>query len=102
MLGRSELNKCCVGDAQGGMTQMRFQPRQGRLLAAAAENVVSIFDVESETCVHTLQVRVGVFGGGVTEQGFAGVKGTVLLCGEGVCGGRDEVVIGGGWCSLRG
>lgn len=41
---------------QGGMTQMRFQPRQGRLLAAAAENVVSIFDVDSETCVHTLQV----------------------------------------------
>lgn len=41
---------------QGGMTQMRFQPRQGRLLAAAAENVVSIFDVETETCVHTLQV----------------------------------------------
>ena len=35
---------------------MRFQPRQGRLLAAAAENVVSIYDVESETCVHTLQV----------------------------------------------
>lgn len=43
---------------QGGMTQMRFQPRQGRLLAAAAENVVSIFDVETETCVHTLQVFV--------------------------------------------
>lgn len=35
---------------------MRFQPRQGRLLAAAAENVVSIFDVDSEMCVHTLQV----------------------------------------------
>jgi hypothetical protein len=39
------------------MTQIRFQPRQGRLLAAAAENVVSILDVESETCVHSLQVR---------------------------------------------
>jgi hypothetical protein len=35
---------------------MRFQPRQGRLLAAAAENVVSILDVESETCVHSLNV----------------------------------------------
>lgn len=31
-----------------------------------------------------------------------GVKGMVLLCGEGVCGGWDEVVIGGGWCSLWG
>jgi hypothetical protein len=38
------------------MTQTRFQPRQGRLLAAAAENVVSILDVESETCIHSLQV----------------------------------------------
>jgi hypothetical protein len=38
------------------MTQIRFQPRQGRLLAAAAENVVSILDVESETCLHSLQV----------------------------------------------
>ncbi|KAG0605882.1 hypothetical protein M758_9G095200 [Ceratodon purpureus] len=46
----------CTRVFKGGMTQMRFQPRQGRLLAAAAENVVSIYDVESETCVHTLQV----------------------------------------------
>nr|PNR60712.1 hypothetical protein PHYPA_003505 [Physcomitrium patens] len=45
----------CTRVFKGGMTQMRFQPRYGRLLAAAAENVVSIFDVESETCVHTLQ-----------------------------------------------
>jgi len=44
----------CTRVSKGGMTQMRFQTRQGRLLAAAAENVVSILDVESETCVHSL------------------------------------------------
>jgi WD40 repeat protein len=45
----------CTRVSKGGMTQIRFQPRQGRLLAAAAENVVSILDVESETCVHSLE-----------------------------------------------
>ncbi|KAH9558982.1 hypothetical protein CY35_06G035600 [Sphagnum magellanicum] len=45
----------CTRVSKGGMTQIRFQPRQGRLLAAAAENVVSILDVESETCLHSLQ-----------------------------------------------
>lgn len=40
---------------------MRFQPRVGRLLAAAAENVVSIFDVETETCIHSLQVCADLF-----------------------------------------
>lgn len=45
---------------QGGVTQMRFQPRAGRLLAAAAENVVSIFDVESETRIHSLQVMINL------------------------------------------
>lgn len=35
---------------------MRFQPRQGRLLAAAVENVVSILDVETQACRHSLQV----------------------------------------------
>jgi WD40 repeat protein len=45
----------CTRAFKGGMTQTRFQPRQGRLLAAAAENVVSILDVESETCIHSLQ-----------------------------------------------
>ncbi|KAJ7533570.1 hypothetical protein O6H91_13G055100 [Diphasiastrum complanatum] len=45
----------CTRVFKGGMTQTRFQPRIGRLLAAAAENVVSIFDVESETCIHSLQ-----------------------------------------------
>lgn len=43
------------GALQGGIAQMRFQPRVGRLLAAAAENKVTIFDVESETVIQTLQ-----------------------------------------------
>ncbi|KAJ7553769.1 hypothetical protein O6H91_06G112100 [Diphasiastrum complanatum] len=37
------------------MVQTRFQPRLGRLLAAAAKKVVSIFDIETETCIHSLQ-----------------------------------------------
>ncbi|XP_070669845.1 transcriptional corepressor LEUNIG-like isoform X2 [Malus domestica] len=40
---------------KGGMAQIRFQPRLGRFLAAAAENVVSILDVETQTCRHSLQ-----------------------------------------------
>ena len=35
---------------------MRFQPRIGQLLAAAAENVVSIFDVETDRQTHSLRV----------------------------------------------
>lgn len=37
---------------------MRFQPRHGRYLAAAAENVVSILDVETQACRHSLQVSI--------------------------------------------
>ncbi|XP_035539667.1 transcriptional corepressor LEUNIG_HOMOLOG-like, partial [Juglans regia] len=40
---------------QGGSTQVRFQPRIGQLLAAATENVVSIFDVETDRRTHSLQ-----------------------------------------------
>ncbi|KAB1213695.1 Transcriptional corepressor LEUNIG [Morella rubra] len=39
----------------GGSTQVRFQPRIGQLLAAAADNVVSIFDVETDRQTHSLQ-----------------------------------------------
>lgn len=35
---------------------MRFQPRLGRYLAAAAENVVSVLDVEAQACRYSLQV----------------------------------------------
>ncbi|KAG6731247.1 hypothetical protein I3842_01G120000 [Carya illinoinensis] len=41
--------------SKGGSTQVRFQPRIGQLLAAAAENVVSIFDVEADRQTHSLQ-----------------------------------------------
>ncbi|XP_042514032.1 transcriptional corepressor LEUNIG_HOMOLOG-like isoform X2 [Macadamia integrifolia] len=45
----------CTKISKGGMAQVRFQPRIGQLLAAAADNVVSIFDVESDRQTHSLQ-----------------------------------------------
>ncbi|KAK8966774.1 hypothetical protein KSP40_PGU003652 [Platanthera guangdongensis] len=36
---------------------MRFQPRSGRHLAAAAENIVAVLDVETQTRLHSLQVK---------------------------------------------
>ncbi|KAM0973715.1 hypothetical protein ACFX2I_016884 [Malus domestica] len=48
-------NGCCSCVSKGGTAQIRFQPRLGRFLAAAAENVVSILDVETQTCRHSLQ-----------------------------------------------
>eukprot|EP00268_Persea_americana_P050406 TRINITY_DN547_c0_g1_i6.p1 TRINITY_DN547_c0_g1~~TRINITY_DN547_c0_g1_i6.p1 ORF type:complete len:873 (+),score=200.00 TRINITY_DN547_c0_g1_i6:272-2890(+) len=59
--GNSEIrywsinNGSCAGVSKGGTTQMRFQPRLGHYLAAAAENVVSILDVETRACRHSLQ-----------------------------------------------
>ena len=41
---------------QGGTVQVRFQPNIGQYLAAAAENVVSIFDVETDRKIYTFQV----------------------------------------------
>ncbi|TQD71240.1 hypothetical protein C1H46_043231 [Malus baccata] len=50
------INKgSCSCVSKGGTAQMRFQPRLGRFLAAAAENVVSILDVETQACRHSLQ-----------------------------------------------
>uniref|UniRef100_A0A0D6R4F3 Uncharacterized protein n=1 Tax=Araucaria cunninghamii TaxID=56994 RepID=A0A0D6R4F3_ARACU len=40
---------------KGAMSHVRFQTQVGRLLAAAAENVVSIFDVDTGDCLHALQ-----------------------------------------------
>lgn len=40
---------------------MRFQPRHGRYLAAAAEGVVSILDVETQACRQKLQVSYEFF-----------------------------------------
>uniref|UniRef100_A0A1D1YNW2 Transcriptional corepressor LEUNIG n=1 Tax=Anthurium amnicola TaxID=1678845 RepID=A0A1D1YNW2_9ARAE len=48
-------NGSCARVFKGGTSQVRFQPRLGRYLAAAAENVVSILDVETQTCRHSLQ-----------------------------------------------
>ncbi|KAL4342194.1 hypothetical protein GQ457_08G002570 [Hibiscus cannabinus] len=47
----------CVdrGGTAPGTAQSRFQSRLGKYLAAAAENVVSILDTETQTCRHSLQ-----------------------------------------------
>lgn len=37
---------------------MRFQPRVGKYLAASSANVVSVLDVETQACRHSLQVSV--------------------------------------------
>ncbi|KAF8036561.1 hypothetical protein BT93_C2319 [Corymbia citriodora subsp. variegata] len=49
----------CVGIIKGGSSRMRFQPQVGRFLAAAAENVVSILDVETQVCRMKLQGHEG-------------------------------------------
>ncbi|KAJ1425242.1 WD40/YVTN repeat-like-containing domain superfamily [Sesbania bispinosa] len=41
---------------QGGSTQVRFQPRTGQLLVVASGSVVSLFDVETDRKMHTLQM----------------------------------------------
>ncbi|XP_031407113.1 transcriptional corepressor LEUNIG-like isoform X3 [Punica granatum] len=48
-------NGSCTRVFKGGMAQVRFQPLLGRYLAAAAENVLSILDVETQACRQTLQ-----------------------------------------------
>ncbi|RRT47772.1 hypothetical protein B296_00036653 [Ensete ventricosum] len=48
-------NGNCARVFQGGTTQMRFQPRHGRYLAAAAENTICILDVETQARRHLLQ-----------------------------------------------
>ncbi|GAY60168.1 hypothetical protein CUMW_199910 [Citrus unshiu] len=48
-------NGSCTRVFKGGTAQMRFQPHLGRYLAAAAENVVSILDAETQACRLSLQ-----------------------------------------------
>ncbi|KAH9762015.1 transcriptional corepressor LEUNIG [Citrus sinensis] len=48
-------NGSCAGVFKSGATQMRFQPRLGRILAAAIENYISILDVETQVCRLKLQ-----------------------------------------------
>lgn len=45
----------CVGIFKGGATKLRFQPNNGRMLAAAVGNVVSIIDIETQVCRVKLQ-----------------------------------------------
>ncbi|KAK8946680.1 Transcriptional corepressor LEUNIG [Platanthera zijinensis] len=45
----------CSRVSKGATAQVRFQPRIGQLLAAAAENVVNIFDLETDRKTRTLQ-----------------------------------------------
>ncbi|XP_031406262.1 transcriptional corepressor LEUNIG_HOMOLOG-like isoform X2 [Punica granatum] len=45
----------CSRISKGGTAQVRFQPRIGQLLAAASDKVVSIFDVETDKQIHSLE-----------------------------------------------
>ncbi|KAH7848108.1 hypothetical protein Vadar_033885 [Vaccinium darrowii] len=47
-------NGSCQRVFKGATTQVRFQPRLGRYLAAAAANVVSIIDVETQALRHSI------------------------------------------------
>lgn len=47
---------CCMLFFQGGATLTRFQPRFGRIIAAAAGNSVSLLDVDTLVCRLKLQV----------------------------------------------
>jgi hypothetical protein len=40
----------------GRFDQLRFQPRYGGYLATASDNVVSILDVETQTCLRRFEV----------------------------------------------
>jgi len=46
---------------QGGNAKVRFQPGSGQLLAAACDKVVSIFDVETDRQIYSLQVKSTVY-----------------------------------------
>lgn len=48
-------NGSCPRVFKGGTARVRFQPRFGRYLAAAAENVVSLLDAETQACRHSLK-----------------------------------------------
>ncbi|XP_013656292.2 transcriptional corepressor LEUNIG [Brassica napus] len=48
-------NGSCTRVYKGGSTQLRFQPRVGKYLAASSANVVSVLDVETQACRHSLQ-----------------------------------------------
>lgn len=45
----------CTRVSKGGNAKVRFQPGSGQLLAAASDKVVSIFDVETDRQIYSLQ-----------------------------------------------
>ncbi|KAK4344670.1 hypothetical protein RND71_034846 [Anisodus tanguticus] len=51
---------CTRVSKQGGSAQVRFQTMTGRLLAAASDKVVSVFDVENDRQIHSFQGHPGV------------------------------------------
>ncbi|KAL1818568.1 hypothetical protein ACET3Z_013437 [Daucus carota] len=51
---------CTRVSKQGGSSQVRFEPENGCLLAAASDEVVSIFDVETDMQTHLFQGHSGV------------------------------------------
>ncbi|XP_015088088.1 transcriptional corepressor LEUNIG_HOMOLOG-like isoform X2 [Solanum pennellii] len=51
---------CTRVSKQGGSAQVRFQPMTGRLLAAASDKMVSVFDVENDRQIHSFQGHPGV------------------------------------------
>ncbi|PIA40164.1 hypothetical protein AQUCO_02500100v1 [Aquilegia coerulea] len=51
----SATQSSCTRLSKGGSAQVRFQPRIGQLLAAASDNIVSVFDVETDRQTHSLQ-----------------------------------------------
>ncbi|KAL6953547.1 hypothetical protein U1Q18_045646 [Sarracenia purpurea var. burkii] len=51
---------CTRVSKQGGNAQVRFQPINGHVLAAASDKVVSIYDVETDRQTHTFQGHSGV------------------------------------------
>ncbi|XP_024028884.1 transcriptional corepressor LEUNIG_HOMOLOG [Morus notabilis] len=45
----------CTRVSKGGSAQVRFQPRIGQFMAAAAGNIISIYDVESDRQTYSFQ-----------------------------------------------
>ncbi|XP_051119146.1 transcriptional corepressor LEUNIG-like isoform X2 [Andrographis paniculata] len=48
-------NGSCTKVFKGSTTQVRFQPRHGRYLAAVSDNIVSILDAETQVSRHSLK-----------------------------------------------
>ncbi|KAL0398576.1 UNVERIFIED_CONTAM: Transcriptional corepressor LEUNIG, partial [Sesamum radiatum] len=59
----------CFHSFKGANQQVRFQPRQGNLLAAASGNIISVIDVETGMIHHRLETFVR----------YAGMSGTYLV-----------------------